>query len=68
MFTDTRAVTARLLVMVKHTTTFITRAADYTGISNLTGKRPKSIKQSAISDQRIECNCSIDFDHFDKFP
>ena len=30
------------------------------GISNLTG-----VKQSAVSDQLLECNCSKDFDHFD---
>ena len=35
------------------------------GISNLTGKRLKSVKQSAVSDQLFECNCSIDFDYFD---
>ena len=35
------------------------------GISNLTGKRLKSIKQSAVSDHLLACNCSIDFDHFD---
>ena len=35
------------------------------GISNLIGKRLKSVKQSAISDHLLECNCSIDFDHFD---
>ena len=35
------------------------------GISNLTGKPLKSVKQSAASDQLLECNCSIDFDHFD---
>ena len=35
------------------------------GISNLTGKRLKSFKQSAMSDHLLECNCSIDFDHFD---
>ena len=34
-------------------------------MSNLTGKRPKSVKQSAVSGQLLECNCSIDFDHFD---
>ena len=33
-------------------------------ISNLTGKRLKSVKQSALSDHRLKCNCSIDFDHF----
>ena len=35
------------------------------GISNLIGKRLKSVKQSAISDHLLECKCSIDFDHFD---
>ena len=35
------------------------------GISNLTGKHLKRVKQSAVSDQLLECNCSIDFDHFD---
>ena len=44
---------------------FFTRAADHMGISNLTGKRLKSVKQSAISAHLLECNCSIDFDHFD---
>ena len=34
-------------------------------ISNLAGKRLKSVKQSVISDHLLECNCSIDFDHFD---
>ena len=35
------------------------------GISNLIGKRLKSVKQSAISDKLLECNCSIGFNHFD---
>ena len=35
------------------------------GISNLSGKRLKSVKQSAVSDHLLKCNCSIDFDHFD---
>ena len=35
------------------------------GISNLTGKRLKCVKQSAVSDHLLECNCSIDFDYFD---
>ena len=35
------------------------------GISNLTGKHLKSVKQSAISNHLLDCNCSIDFDHFD---
>ena len=35
------------------------------GISNSTGKRLKSVKQSAVSDHLLECNCSIEFDLFD---
>ena len=44
---------------------FSTRAAEHMGISNLTGKRLKCVKQSAVPDHLLECNCSIDFDHFD---
>ena len=35
IFTDTRAVTAMLLIMIKHTI-FFTGATDHIGISNLT--------------------------------
>ena len=34
-------------------------------ISNLTEKRPTSVTQSAVSDHLLDCNCSIDFGHFD---
>ena len=34
-------------------------------ISSLTGKRLKSVIQSAVSDHLLECNCSKDFDHVD---
>ena len=44
---------------------FFTRVAERMGISSLTGKRLKCVKQSAVSDHLLECNCSIDFDHFD---
>ena len=44
---------------------FFTRAAEHMDISNLTGKRLKCVKQSAVFDHLLECNCSIDFDHFD---
>ena len=44
---------------------FFTRAAEHMGISNLTGKRLKCVKQSTVSDHLPECNCSIDLDHFD---
>ena len=35
------------------------------GISNLTGKRLKNVKQFAISDHLLQCNCTINFDNFD---
>ena len=44
---------------------FFTRAAEQMHISNLTGKHLKSVKQSAVSDHLLECNCSIDFDNSD---
>ena len=34
-------------------------------ISNLARKRLKCVKQSAVSDHLLECNRSINFDHFD---
>ena len=44
---------------------FFTRAAEHMGISNLTGKRVKNVKESAVSDHLLQCDCTIDFDHFD---
>ena len=35
------------------------------GISNLTDKRVKHVKESAVSDHLLQCDCTIDFDHFD---
>ena len=35
------------------------------GISNLTGKCLNNVKQSAISDHLLQCNCMINFDNFD---
>ena len=35
------------------------------GVSNLTGKRLKDIKNSAVSDHLLQYKCAIDFDHFD---
>ena len=42
-----------------------TRVAEHMGISNLTSKRVKNVKESAVSDHLLQCNCAIDFDHFD---
>ena len=44
---------------------FYDRVAEHMGISNLTGKRLKNVKQSAISDHLFQYNCTINFDNFD---
>ena len=44
---------------------FFTRAVEHMGVSNLTGKRLKNIKDLAVSDHLLQYNCTIDFDHFD---
>ena len=43
---------------------FYVRAAEHMGISHLTNKRIKNIKQSAISDHLLTCDCNINFDDF----
>ena len=35
------------------------------GISNLTGKQVKKVKELAVSDHLFQCDCTTDFDHFD---
>ena len=44
---------------------FYIRVAKHMGISNFTGKHIKNVKQSAISDHLLQCNCTIKFDNFD---
>ena len=44
---------------------FFTRAGQHMGISNLTGKHVKNVKQSAVSEDLLQCDCTIDFDSFD---
>ena len=43
---------------------FFTRAAVGMGISNLTGKRVKNVKESAVSEHLLQCDCTIEFDRF----
>ena len=43
---------------------FFARAGEHIGVSNLTGKRLKNIIYSAVSDNLLQCNCIIDFNHF----
>ena len=35
------------------------------GISNLTSKHVKNVKESAVSDLLLQCHCAITFGHFD---
>ena len=44
---------------------FFTRAAEHIGILSLIDKSVKSVKESAASDHLLQCDCTIDFDHFD---
>ena len=41
--------------------------AEHMGISNFTGKRLKNVKQSAISDNLLQCKCTINFHNFRYF-
>ena len=61
-FLGTRAYIFLSMKTYRH---FFTRAAEHMGISNLTSKRVKNVKESAVSDHLLQCNCAIDFDHFD---
>ena len=55
-----------MLITEKPSVNFIPERLNTWGsISNLTGKRLKNVKQSAISDHLLQCNCTINFDHFD---
>ena len=42
---------------------FYARAAEHMGISNLSRKRLKSVKQSATSDHLLQCNCTITYNN-----
>ena len=43
---------------------FYTRVAEHIGISDLTGKHLKNVKQFVISDHLLQCNCAINFHDF----
>ena len=43
---------------------FYVRAAEHMGISHLTNKRLKNVKQSAILDHMLTCECNISFNNF----
>ena len=44
---------------------FFTKAAEHMGISNLTEKRVKNMKESAVSDHHLQCDYVISFGDFD---
>ena len=62
LFIGTHVVTAILLITVKLTVMF---SLEQMGVFNLTGKWLKIMKDSAVSDDLLQCICTIDFDHFD---
>ena len=43
---------------------FYVRAAEHMGISHLTNKCLKNVKQSAISDHVLTCDCNVNFNDF----
>ena len=43
---------------------FYVRAVEHMGISHLTNKGLQNVKQSAISDHLLTCNCNINFNDF----
>ena len=59
------SITAKLLITIKLTPIFFIRAAEHMGVSNLTGKQLKNMKDLAISDHLLQCNSTIDFHNFD---
>ena len=44
---------------------FFTRAAQHMGIFNLTEMQVKNMKESAVSDHHLQCDCIISFGNFD---
>ena len=40
-------------------------ATEHMGISNVTDKSVKNVKESAVSDPLLQCGCAFYFDHFD---
>ena len=51
--------------MVKLSNIFFTRAAEHMGISSLTEKQVKNMKDSTVSDHHLQCDCVISLDDFD---
>ena len=60
----THAVTARLLSAEKPSTTFIPELQNKWGSPILQENVLKNVKQSAISNHPLQCNCVVNFDDF----
>ena len=54
-------IAATLFITAKQNPHFYVRAAEHMRISHLTNKRLKNVKQSAISDHLLTCDCNINF-------
>ena len=59
-----RVVTARLHIMRKPSATFLPERVNTWGSPILQENASKTLKQSAISDHLLQCNCAINFDDF----
>ena len=57
-------VNVRLFAMGKYTDTFSIVPAEHV-ISYLIENYVKNVKEPAISDHLLQCNCLVNFDHFD---
>ena len=62
MFIVNHVVAAMLLIMVKLNNTFL---QELQGISYLTGKHLKNVKESVVSLHLLQCDYTIDVDNFD---
>ena len=65
MFVDTHVVTATLLIMVKFNIIFSLELQSMWLFLILLENGYKNIKDSAVSDHLLQCNCTIDLNHFD---
>ena len=58
-----RVVATMPVIIVKLTNTFLQKL--YNSVSNLTGNCVKHVKESSVSDHLLQCDSTINFDHFD---
>ena len=63
-FIDTRAVTPMLLIIVKLTAIFSQVQLNMWVSTDFTETKVNNFKPSAVSDEILECDCSLDFNNF----